>query len=578
VAIGSSSVPGAVANILTGGAASKTNAGTYAVTADFVPNDGTNYNSLPGLAAGDFVIQKAALTATLTAGNKTYDGTDAEPNANMSCALTGVLVGDAENVTCASSAGTFNSSQVGAATQVTATVTIGGSAAGNYTLGAVGTGVSSTSATAAASITTKPIIAALTAHDKAYNASNTEPDANMSCALTGVVASDVGNVTCAASSGTFNSADVATANLVTATETVGGAAAGNYTLGAAGTTTLSTSGTAAAHITLAPVTATAGSGSAPFDGSTKTPSACAVTGTYIGNLSCTNNPASVGPAPGTTTITPVVSGTGQINFNITPVNGSYTIIDQSAPIVSNTAAPPVAINTAGTLNATISDATTGGSKIVSWYFKIDNVAQPVINILSGSQAVTVNVSAAIPATSAPDVREICVYGTDAAGNTNLKMDCALQAVYDPSAGFVTGGGWIMTPAGSYTLDPSLSGKATFGFVSKYLKGANTPTGNTEFQFHAAGMNFSSTVYEWLVVSGSLAQYKGSGTINGSGNYGFILTATDGQLTGGGGTDKFRIKITNKATGTLVYDNNFGATDTDPPTTVIGGGSIQIKAK
>ena len=37
VAISTSSVPGSVANILTGGAASQTNAGTYAVTADFVP-------------------------------------------------------------------------------------------------------------------------------------------------------------------------------------------------------------------------------------------------------------------------------------------------------------------------------------------------------------------------------------------------------------------------------------------------------------------------------------------------------------------------------------------------------------
>src|SRR5207248_11243749 len=59
VSISASSVPGSVANILTGGAATKTNAGTYTVTADFVPNDTTNYNTLPGLSAGNFVIQKA---------------------------------------------------------------------------------------------------------------------------------------------------------------------------------------------------------------------------------------------------------------------------------------------------------------------------------------------------------------------------------------------------------------------------------------------------------------------------------------------------------------------------------------
>src|SRR5437870_1501920 len=75
----------------------------------------------------------------------------------------------------------------------------------------------------------------------------------------------------------------------------------------------------------AAVTATAGSGSATYDGASKSPSACAVTGTFTGDLSCTNSPATVGPDAGTTTIYPVVSGAGQSNFQITKVNGSYTI-------------------------------------------------------------------------------------------------------------------------------------------------------------------------------------------------------------------------------------------------------------
>lgn len=56
VSVTTSSVPGSVANILTGGQASQTNAGTYAVTADFVPTDSANYASLTNLAAGEFVI------------------------------------------------------------------------------------------------------------------------------------------------------------------------------------------------------------------------------------------------------------------------------------------------------------------------------------------------------------------------------------------------------------------------------------------------------------------------------------------------------------------------------------------
>jgi hypothetical protein len=154
-------------------------------------------------------------------------------------------------------------------------------------------------------------------------------------------------------------------------------------------------------------------------------------------------------------------------------------------------------------------------------------------------------------------------------------------IYDPSAGFVTGGGWINSPPGAYVADPSLTGKANFGFVSKYLKGRTVPTGETEFQFHAASFQFNSAVYEWLVVSGALAQYKGSGTISGAGDFGFLLTATDGQITGGGAVDKFRIKIWNKATGALVYDNAMGSSDdiNSANPQAIGGGSIVIqKAK
>ena len=67
----------------------------------------------------------------------------------------------------------------------------------------------------------------------------------------------------------------------------------------------------------------------------------------------------------------------------------------------------------------------------------------------------------------------------------------MVVVYDPSAGFVTGGGCINSPAGAYRDDPTLAGKANFGFVSKYKKGASTPTGETEFQFQAGNLNFHS---------------------------------------------------------------------------------------
>ena len=43
-----------------------------------------------------------------------------------------------------------------------------------------------------------------------------------------------------------------------------------------------------------------------------------------------------------------------------------------------------------------------------------------------------------------------------------------------------------------------------------------PTGNTEFIFNAADLEFHSTSYDWLVIAGTNAKFKGTGTINGFG--------------------------------------------------------------
>jgi fibronectin-binding autotransporter adhesin len=148
-------------------------------------------------------------------------------------------------------------------------------------------------------------------------------------------------------------------------------------------------------------------------------------------------------------------------------------------------------------------------------------------------------------------------------------------VYNPTGGFVTGGGWINSPLGAYLHNPELVGRANFGFSAKYQQGTSIPTGETQFNFNASGMNFKSESYQWLVVAGARAQFKGTGRINGSGNFGFLLSAIDGQVNGGGGTDKFRIKIWDIASGNVVYDNNRGRAEGDAPTTALGGGSIVV---
>jgi hypothetical protein len=75
VSMTTSSVPGTVTNILTGGAESQTNVGVYAVTADFVADDAANYSNLLAQAAGEFVISQMLVpdvTAWPTAGDIVY--------------------------------------------------------------------------------------------------------------------------------------------------------------------------------------------------------------------------------------------------------------------------------------------------------------------------------------------------------------------------------------------------------------------------------------------------------------------------------------------------------------------------
>jgi hypothetical protein len=162
------------------------------------------------------------------------------------------------------------------------------------------------------------------------------------------------------------------------------------------------------------------------------------------------------------------------------------------------------------------------------------------------------------------VYTVTVTVTDKDGDSGSLTAETMIIIYDPSGGFVTGGGWIDSPAGAYVPDPTLTGKANFGFVSKYKKGATVPTGNTEFQFKAGDLNFHSSSYDWLVITGSnYARFKGEGTINGAGVYKFMLWAGDAD------PDTFRIKIT-EVGGGIVYDNGM-----DQP---IGGGSIVIHSK
>ena len=249
------------------------------------------------------------------------------------------------------------------------------------------------------------------------------------------------------------------------------------------------------------------------------------------------------------------SGDATVSVTINPANDAPTA-EITGPAAGSVYAAGTAINLVGAFGDVDADdvhtAVWTLSSVTSGTFTVPGV-------VSGS-GVTGSTSS-MPA----GVYRVTLAVTDAAGASVTDGTAgefeATVVVYDPEAGFVTGGGWIDSPAGAYAANPTAVGKAHFGFVSRYRKGAAVPTGQTEFNFKAGNLKFHSSSYDRLVVSGARAQYRGTGTINGSGTYRFALTVVDGQQPGGGGTDKFRIRIWSDAAG-LVYDNQMGAGDDD----------------
>lgn len=250
--------------------------------------------------------------------------------------------------------------------------------------------------------------------------------------------------------------------------------------------------------------------------------------------------------------------------------GTSVTVNNVAPTINGVSGPvdPIAIGGTAQITVELSDA--GVSDTHTCTMSWDDGLEATTVAAAGGSCTTAR-------TLAAGVYRVAITVTDDdGGQANTSFEYVV--VYDPTAGFVTGGGWIQSPAGAYLADPTATGKATFGFNSKYQKGANVPTGNTEFQFHAANFKFKSSSYEWMVVAGHKVQYKGSGTVDGATEqYRFLLTAIDGDQTGGDGRDKFRIKVWDAVSEVVVYDNVRGASDDidGAGPQPIAGGSIRI---
>jgi hypothetical protein len=246
--------------------------------------------------------------------------------------------------------------------------------------------------------------------------------------------------------------------------------------------------------------------------------------------------------------------------------------ENSTPLIDIISAPadPIAIGESVIVTVDFTDPNANDTHIVSCDWGDDSTSEAYLE--QGSRSIEDTHTYTHPGV----YTVTAIVSEDYCGGNSAQYQYIV--VYDPNGGFVTGGGWINSPEGAYTADPSLTGKATFGFVSKYKKGATEPTGVTEFQFKVADLNFHSDTYDWLVIASAKAQYKGVGTINGEGEYKFMLSGIDADINDNDGfeVDRFRIRIWYEVDDIehVVYDNALGD-DSDNATTEVSGGSIVI---
>jgi hypothetical protein len=205
-----------------------TGAGSVVIQASQAGN--SSWNAATPASQTISVGQKAVtISSGLTANNKVYTGDTTATISSNNVSLSGVVAGDASNVSLSTNgySASFASAAVGTSKTVTVSgLTLTGSAAGNYSL---------TQPTLSANITAAAVTVAsgLTANNKVYDGTATATISSNSVSLSGVVAGDTSNLSLSTNSyaASFFSAAVGAGTTVTVSGlTLTGSAAGNYSL------------------------------------------------------------------------------------------------------------------------------------------------------------------------------------------------------------------------------------------------------------------------------------------------------------------------------------------------------------
>ncbi|WP_411883179.1 YDG domain-containing protein [Polaromonas sp. YR568] len=281
---------------------------TVNLSSSYSGADAGNYAITDQVTTTASISQASLSIGGITAGDRTYNATDAATVDTTGASYNGLFMGDVVNV---AATGLFDNKNVGTGKTVNLSSSYSGADAGNYT---ITDQVTTTASISQASLS----IGGITAGDRTYNATDAATVDTTGASYNGLFMGDVVNV---AATGLFDNKNVGTGKTVNLSSSYGGADAGNYAITDQAITT--------ASISQASLTVTASGISKVYDGTTT--ATVAYSGGYAGDA---------------------LSFTGSVNF-----------ADQNAGLNKAVSATGIAVNgvDAGNYNLLNTTATTTAS-------------------------------------------------------------------------------------------------------------------------------------------------------------------------------------------------------------------------
>ena len=358
----------------------------------------TNYNIT--LSPETFAINKKTITVSgITAGDKVYDGTTTSTLDLSSITFTGK---EAVDTITATVTGTFDSKNIGTGKTVTLSASYSSTALDNYTI------VDQTSTTA--SITAKPVyVSGDTGIDKTFDNTTNLPLGEIGYgALTGVLS---GEDVALSGVGVYDAVTAGSRIIAIGTVTLTGADKGNYALnwtngsGTIAKKTLTvTANNDAKFVTESDASGYNGVSYTGFEGDDS------ISDINISGLSISRTNSSTNTAAGTYVGTIVPSGVTATNYDISYVNGDYTIIpaDKLLLKVSN---QTTTYGTAATYSITSAQYYKTGTGLVN--LSVPTPSAGVYPINDGASTINIEIVPNSPVNSSAGKLTVGSYGLTA---------------------------------------------------------------------------------------------------------------------------------------------------------------------